>query len=228
MRSPTAPLQTLAMVACAATGVAVAVSVWMLLTLEERAYGIAALIVSICLVALFLILEMARSRYLGWFEALAGLGRPRTPAETGLELLLDPETTLPRPWVFSVRMTEEIQRAMRNGQEVALCVLEPDDRTLLLEDGFRGRVGRAVGGGSVRKGEFATVDNGGRLLILLPGAGGAEAEGAARRFAKVLNSQLFEGQPRQWNGAFAYYPVDGTTAGELLETAQTLLKRRAA
>ncbi len=227
MRSPAAPLRTLARLACVATGVAVAVSVWLLLTLEERAYGAAALIVSICFVALFLTLEMAHSRYLGWFQALAGLARLREPAETGLELLLDPETTLPRPWIFSVRMTEEIQRAMRNGQELALCLMEPDDRALLLEEGFRGRVGRAVGGG-IRKGEFATVDSGGRLLILLPGTGGSEAEQAARRFAKALNSRLFEGEPRRWNGAFAYYPSDGTTAGELLETAHTLLNQRAA
>jgi hypothetical protein len=226
MRSPAAPLRTLARLACIATGVAVAVSVWLLLTLEERAYGIAALIVSICFAGLFLILELVYSRYLNWFQSLASLARLREPVETGLQLLLDPETTLPRSWVFSVRMTEEIQRAKRNGQELALCLLEPDDRALLLEEGFRGEVGRAIGGG-VRRGEFATVDSSGRLLILLPGTAGAAVEEAARRFARALNSRLFEGEPRRWKGAFAYYPRDGTTADELLETAHTLLNERA-
>jgi GGDEF domain-containing protein len=227
MRSPAAPLRTLARLVCVATGVAVAVSVWLLLTPQGRTYGSAALIVSICFVVLFLILELVYSRYLGWFQALASLARLRQPVETGLQLLLDPETTLPRPWVFSVRMTEEIQRAMRNGQEVALCLLEPDDRALLLDESFRGEVGRAVGGG-VRRGEFATVDSGGRLLILLPGTAGPAAEEAARRFAKMLNSRLFEGKPCRWKGAFAYYPRDGTTAEDLLETAHTLLNERAA
>lgn len=227
MRSPTAPLCTLSRLACVATGVAVAVSVWLLVAREDRAYGSAALIVAICFAGVFLILEMVYSRYLSWFRALGSLAGLGEPVETGLELLLDPETTLPRSWVFSVRMTEEIQRAKRNGGALALCLLEPDDQVLLLDESFRGEVGRAVGGG-VRSGEFATVDSSGRLLILLPGTAGGTVEEAARRFAKTLNSRLFEGEPRRWRGAFAYYPNDGTTADELLEAAHTLLNERAA
>lgn len=197
-----------------------AISGLLLVAFEEHAYGGVALILSIVLAGLFFILELLHARSLGWSQALATLGglrEPREPVETGLTLLLDPETTLSRSWLFAVRVTEEVERAHRYGRALAVCLLEPDDRLLLLDEDFRGRVGRAVRG-HLRSSDFATLDRGGRLLVLLPETTVPAARDAVRRLVARLNSRLFEGESRRWRGAFAYYPKDGTNAERLLET----------
>lgn len=223
MRGPISRSRTLARLIGVTAIVAVAVSGLLLVTVEDRIYGGAGLMISIGLAGGFFVLELFHFRSLNWSQALATLRglreprEPREPAEAGLTLLLDPETTLSRTWLFSVRVTEEVERAHRYGRALALCLLEPEDRTLLLDEDFRSRVGRAVRG-HLRSSDFATLDRGGRLLVLLPEATIPAVREAAGRLVTRLNSQLFEGKPRRWRGAFAYYPKDGTNAERLLET----------
>ena len=227
MRSPVGRSRALARLVGVTAIVAVVVSGLLLVTVGDHTYGGAGLILAIGLAGVFFILELLHFRSLGWSQALASLGGLREPARTGLDLLLDPETTLSRSWLFAVRVTEEIERAKRYGRALALCLLEPDDRTLLLDDQFRGRVGRAVRG-HVRTSDFATLDRGGRLLVLLPETTMSAAQEAAKRLVTMLNSQLFEGEPRRWRGAFAYYPKDGTNAERLLETVYSALAKSTA
>jgi GGDEF domain-containing protein len=142
---------------------------------------------------------------------------------------MDPETALPRFWLFLARLTEEIQRAQRHGRLLTLCALEPDGFAAYLDTAFRGKVGRAVRG-HLRTTDCATVDHSGRLLVLFSEAAGSGGEAAARRLVKTLNSMLFdeEEKPRQWRAAMVFYPQDGVSADELLQRLHGLLVKQPA
>jgi len=140
---------------------------------------------------------------------------------------MDPETALPRFWLFLARLTEEIQRAQRHGRLLTLCALEPDGFAAYLDTAFRGGVGRAVRG-HLRTTDCATVDHSGRLLVLFSEIAGSGGEAAARRLVKTLNSLLFEEKPRRWRAAMVFYPQDGTNAEDLLQRVDSLLVRRRA
>jgi hypothetical protein len=227
MQSPVAPSPTLARLAWAATFVAVAVSGALLVALEDHTYGAIGLILSLGLAGIFVVMELRFVWALGRFQALASVGERDGPAERFLESLLDPETMLPRFWLFSARLTEEIQRAQRHGRALALCALEPDDLTIYLDETFRGKVGRAARG-HLRTSDSATVDRSGRLLVFFAETAGSGGEAAARRLVKTLNSLLFEEKPRRWRAAMVFYPQDGMSADDLLERLHGLLVRRPA
>ena len=142
---------------------------------------------------------------------------------------MDPETALPRFWLFLARLTEEIQRAQRHGRLLTLCALEPDGFAAYLDTAFRGEVGRAVRG-HLRTTDSATVDHSGRLLVFFSEIAGSGGEVAARRLVKTLNSLLFdeEEKPRRWRAAMVFYPQDGMSADDLLQRLHGLLVTRPA
>ena len=142
---------------------------------------------------------------------------------------MDPETTLPRFWIFLARVTEEIQRAQRHKRMLTLCALEPEGFATYLDTEFRGKVGRAVRG-HLRTADCATVDQAGRLLVLFSETAESDGETAARRLVKTLNSLLFdeEEKPRQWRAAMVFYPQDGMSADDLLRRLDGLLVKRPA
>jgi GGDEF domain-containing protein len=149
------------------------------------------------------------------------------PAESVLASLMDPETTLPRVWLFLARLTEEVQRAERYGRLLALCVLEPEDPMARLDGEFRGKVGRAVRG-HLRGSDFATVGHSGRLLVLLPETVEPAAERAARRLVATLNSLMAEGKPLPWRAALVWYPRHGKNPQQLLDSAERVLAQQPA
>lgn len=227
MQSPAVPSPALPRLAGAVALFAAAVSGWLLVLLENDAYGAVGLALSVFLAALFLILELRVARALRWAHAPASLAGFRGPAESVLDSLLDPATMLPRTWLFLVRMTEEVQRAERYGRVLALCVLEPEDPFVRLDQGFRGKAGRAVRG-HLRASDFATIGRSGKLLVLFPEAVEPAAERAAGRLVATLNSLLAEGQPLRWRAALVWYPRDGKDADQLLDWAQRLLAQPSA
>jgi len=227
MQSPEAPSPTPARLAWAATSIAVAVSGLLLVALEDHTYGAIGLILSLGLAGIFVVMELRFVSALGRLQAPAGASERDGPAEGFLELLLDPETTLPRFWLFSARLTEEIQRAQRHGRVLTLCALEPDDFAAYLDKTFRGKVGRAVRG-HLRTSDSATVDRSGRLLVLFAETAGSGGEAAARRLVKTLNALLYEGKPRRWRAAMVFYPQDGLNADDLLQRLHGLLVTRPA
>ena len=119
MQSPVAPSPTPARLAWAATLVAVAVSAALLVVLEDQTYGAIGLILSLGLAGIFVAMELRFVWALGRYQVPAGVAEREGPAEGFLELLMDPETTLPRFWLFSARLTDEVQRAKRHGQALA-------------------------------------------------------------------------------------------------------------
>ena len=227
MQSLAAPSPTPARLACAATFVAVAVSGALLIALEDHAYGAIGLLLSLGLGGVFVVMEMRFVRALGRYQTLASAAGLTGPAEGFLELLLDPETMLPRFWLFSALLTEEIPRAQRHERSLAVCALEPDDLTIYLDETFRRKVGHAVRG-HLRAGDSATVDRSGRLLVFFAETAGSHGEAAARRLVKTLNSLLFEEKPRRWRAAMVFYPADGMNAEDLLQKVDGLLVRRPA
>jgi GGDEF domain-containing protein len=227
MQSPVAPSPALARLAWAATFVAVAVSGALLVVLEDHTYGAIGLLLSLGLAGIFVVMELRFAGALGRYQALASPGASSGPAEGFLESLLDPETALPRFWLFSARLTEEIRRAERHGRALALCALEPDDLTVYLDETFRRKAGRAVRG-HLRTSDSATVGRSGRLLVLFAETAAPEAEAAARRLVKTLNSLLFEEKPRRWRAAMVFYPQDGMNTDDLLQRVDGLLANRTA
>jgi len=227
MQSPVVPSPALPRLAGAAALFAVAVSGWLLVALEDDAYGAAGLVLSLSLAGLFAVMELRVARALRWAHAQASLGGFRGPAESVLESLLDPETMLPRTWLFLVRLTEEVHRAERYGRVLALCVLEPEDPFVRLDQGFRAKAGRAVRG-HLRGSDFATIGRSGKLLVLFPETVEPAAEGAAGRLVETLNSLLAEGEPLRWRAALVWYPKDGRNADQLLDWAQHLLAQPSA
>jgi GGDEF domain-containing protein len=215
----------MARLAGAAALLAIAVSGSLLAAFEDRVYGVSGLLLSVFVAGLFVVMELRFARALGRVHALADPGELRGPAESVLGSLLDPETTLPRVWLFRARLTEEIQRAERYRRSLLMCVLEPEDASVRLDGEFRGKVGRAVRG-HLRGSDFATVGRSGRLLMLLPETVGPAAEGAVKRLVATLNSLITEGTPLHWRGALVWYPEDGSDADQLLDSAQRLLTER--
>lgn len=225
MQSPVVPSPTPPRLAGALALFAVAVSGWLLVALENHVYGAVGLMLSVFLAGLFVVMELRVARAIRRAHeahAQTSLGGFHGPAESVLESLLDPETTLPRVWLFLARLTEEIHRAERYGRVLALCVLEPEDPSVRLDQAFRGKVGRAVRG-HLRGSDFATVGHSGKLLVLFSEIAEPAAEGAARRLVRTLNSLLAEGEPLRWRAALVWYPRDGKNADQLLDWAQRLL-----
>jgi GGDEF domain-containing protein len=227
MESPAAPSPMLARLAWAATFVAVVVSGVLLVTLEDRTLTTIGLILSLGLAGIFVVAGLRFVCALGRYHALASVGKRGGSAEESLQSFLDPETTLPRFWLFAAFLTEEIQRAQRHGRVLTLCALEPDDFTTYLDETFRRKVGRAVRG-HLRTCDSATVDRSGRLLVLFSEEAGPGGEAAARRLVKTLNSLLFKEEPRRWRAAMVFYPQDGMTADELLQRLHSLIVARPA
>jgi GGDEF domain-containing protein len=225
MQSTAALSPRLARLAGAAAFLAVAVSGWLLLALEDHTYGALALALSLGLAGMFVVMELRFVRALGRFQPLFPVGEHGGTAEQALELLVDPETILPRLWVFLLRLKEEMQRAQRYGRPLTLCALEPDDFAAYLDQTFRRKVGRAVRG-YLRTTDFATVDHAGRLLILLTETTSPGAEAAAKRLAKTLNSLLFTEKPCRWRGTSVVYPQDGMSPDDLLQTIDRVLAER--
>ena len=153
--------------------VTAAVSVALLVVVDSHAYGAGGLALFACLAGLFFVLELRFARDLGRYQALASVSGLVGPAEQFLGSLMDPDTMLPRFWLFSARLTEEIQRAERHKRTLTLCVLEPDDLTIYLDQTFRQKVGPAVQG-HLRGSDSATVDHSGRLLVLFAETSGPE------------------------------------------------------
>ena len=229
MQSPAPPSPTLARLAGVVTCVTVAVSGALLVALENHTYGGIGLVLSVGLAGIFVGLELRFVWALGRYQALASGGAFSGPAEGFLESLLDPETMLPRFWLFSARLTEEIQRSQRHARVLTLCALEPDGFAAYLDKEFRGKVGRAVRG-HLRTTDSATVDHSGRLLVLFSEIAGSGGERAARRLVRTLNSMLFdeEEKPRQWRAAMVFYPEDGASADDLLKRLHGLLVKQPA
>lgn len=227
MQSPVVPSPMLARLASGATLVALIVSVALLVALEDHTYATIGLILSLCLAGMFVILELRFAWALGRSEAPAAAVAHGGAAEGFLESLLDPETALPRFWLFLARLTDEVQRARRHNRVLTLCALEPDGFEAFLDDAFRGKTGRAVRG-HLRTSDCATVDPSGRLLVLFAETAGSGGELAAKRLVKRLNSALFEGKAHPWRGAMVFYPQDGASGEELLQKLHELLAQRRA
>lgn len=229
MQSPAAPSPTLARLAWAATLVAVVVSAALLVALEDHTYGAIGLVLSLGLAGMFVVMELRFVWALGRSQAPAVVVEGGGSAEGFLQSLLDPETALPRFWLFRARLTEEIQRAQRHGRVLIVCALEPEGFAAYLDPTFRGKVGRAVRG-HLRTNDSATVDPSGRLLVLFTEIAGSDGEAAARRLVKTLNSLLFEKEekPRRWRAAMVFYPQDGMSADDLLQRLHGLLVARPA
>ena len=183
--------------------------------LDNHAFGVIGLVLSLGLGGLFGVLEMSYFGPLAGYRARDGVGE--STGDGLLASLLDPETMLPRFWLFSVRLREEIRRAERYGRELTICALEPEEFTAYLDETFRGRVGRAVGG-FLRSSDFATIDRRGRLLLLFAETARPGAETAARRLVTTLNALLFENKPCRWRAGVVFYPEDGLNAEDLLKT----------
>jgi GGDEF domain-containing protein len=207
----------------------VAVSGALPVALEDHTYGGIGLVLSVGLAGIFVVMELRFVLALGRSQAPTVVVDHGGSAEGFLESLLDPETMLPRFWLFSARLTEEIQRSQRHARVLTLCALEPDGFAAYLDQEFRGKVGRAVRG-HLRTTDSATVDHSGRLLVLFSEAAGSGGEAAARRLVKTLNSMLFdeEEKPRQWRAAMVFYPQDGVSADELLQRLHGLLVKQPA
>jgi GGDEF domain-containing protein len=214
MRKPFAPSPMLIGLTGVAAFCAVAVSGWLLGALEDHTYGAMGLMLSLGLAVIFGVMELRFAWALGQHQAPAGVGE--SGGEQFLEALLDPETTLPRFWLFSVRLAEEIRRAGRYGRRLTLCALEPEEFTVYLDETFRGRVGRAARG-YLRTSDFATMDRNGRLLVLFTETARPGAETAARRLVTTLNALLFEKKPCRWRAGVVFYPEDGLNADDLLQ-----------
>jgi GGDEF domain-containing protein len=229
MQNPVAPSPILPRLTGVLTFVAAAVTAVLFVAVENRAYGATGLALFACLAGLFFILELRFARDLGRYQALTSVSGLVGPGEQFLGSLMDPETMLPRFWLFSARMTEEIQRAERHKRTLTLCALEPDDLTIYLDQTFRCKVGPAVHG-HLRTADSATVDRSGRLLVLFAETAGQDAEAAARRLVKTLNSLLFDGEdkPRRWRAAMVFYPQDGMNTNDLLQRVDGLLANRTA
>ncbi len=227
MRSPAVPSLTPLRLAGVAALLVAAVSGWMLAVVEDHLYGAVGLVVATFVGGRFLLMELRIARTLRWAQGRAGLGGSHETADSLLDSLLDPETTLPRTWLFLVRLTEEVRRAERYSRALALCVLETEDPLVRLDESFRGRAGRAVRG-HLRGSDYATVGHSGRLLVLLPETNEPAAEEAARRLVRTLNSLLTEGEPLRWRAALVWYPEDGKDADQLLDWAQRLLAQPSA
>jgi GGDEF domain-containing protein len=215
MRKPFAPSPMLIRLTGAAAFVAVAISGWQLGRLDNHAYGVIGLVLSLGLGGLFGVLEMRFFGPLARYRERDGAGE--SAGDGLLASLLDPETMLPRFWLFSVRLTEEIRRAERYGRALTICALEPEEFTVYLDETFRGRVGRAVRG-FLRSSDFATIDRHGSLLVLFTETTKSGAETAARRLVKTLNELLFEKKPCRWRAGVVFYPEDGVNADDLLKT----------
>ena len=229
MQSPAAPSPTLARLAWAATFVAVVISGALLVAQEDHTYGAIGLFLSLGLAGIFFALELRFVWALGRSQVPAVIHKHGGSAEGFLESLMDPETTLPRFWIFLARVTEEIQRAQRHKRMLTLCALEPDGFAAYLDTEFRRKVGHAVRG-HLRTTDSATVDQAGRLLVLFSETVGSGGEVAARRLVKTLNSLLFdkEEKPHQWRAAMVFYPQDGMSADDLLRRLDGLLVTRPA
>lgn len=227
MQRPVVPSPALPRLAGVSALFAVAVSGWLLVALEDDAYGAIGLILAVSLAGLFAVMELRIAGALRRGPAQVSFDGLHGPAESILGSLLDPETTLPRPWLFLARMSEEVHRAERYGRVLALCVLEPEDPFVRLDEGFRGKAGRAVRG-HLRGSDFATIGRSGKLLVLFPEAVEPAAEGAAGRLVETLNSLLAEGEPLRWRAALVWYPRDGSNADQLLDWAQHLLAQASA
>ena len=227
MQSPVAPSSNLARLAGAAALFGVAASGWLLVALENRSLGAAGLMLSVLLASLFVVVELRSARSPRWTSMQATPAGFQGPAESVLASLMDPETTLPRVWLFLARLREEVHRAERYGRPLALCVLEPEDRLVRLDGEFRAKVGRAVQG-HLRGSDFATIGQSGRLLVLLPEIAEPAAEKAARRLVAMLNSLLAEGKPLPWRAALVWYPRHGKDAQQLLDSAERVLAQQPA
>ena len=225
MRNPEAPSPILPRLTGVLTFVTAAVSAILLVAVDNRTYGAIGLALFAGLAGVFFILELRFARDLGRYQALTSVSGLVGPAEQFLGSLMDPDTMLPRFWLFSARMTEEIQRAERHKRTLALCALEPDDLTIYLDQTYRRKVGRAVLG-HLRASDSATVDRSGRLLVLFAETSGPDGEVAARRLVTTINSLLFENEPRRWRAAMVFYPEDGTNGDELLHRVDVLLAKR--
>jgi hypothetical protein len=229
MQSPAPPSPTLARLAGVATCVTVAVSGTLLVALEDHTYGAIGLILSLGFGGMFVVTELRFLWARGRSQTPAGVAAHGGPAEGFLASLMDPETTLPRFWLFWTHVTQEVQRAQRHGRVLTLCALEPEGFAAYLDQEFRGKVGRAVRG-NLRTSDSATVDPSGRLLVLFSEIAGSEGEAAARRLVRTLNSLLFEQEekPRRWRAAMVFYPQDGTSADDLWQRLHGLLVSRPA
>jgi hypothetical protein len=227
MQSPGVPSPALARLAWLATFVALVVSGGLLVTLEDHTYGGIGLVVSLCLAGAFVVMELRFVYALGRSQVPAAVVEHGGAAEGFLESLLDPETALPRFWLFLARLTDEVQRARRHNRVLTLCALEPDGFAAFLDDAFRGKVGRAVRG-YLRTSDCATVDPSGRLLVLFAETAGSGGELAAKRLVKRLNLALFEGKAHPWRAAMVFYPQDGTSGEDLLQKLHELLAQRRA
>ena len=227
MQNPVTPSSNLARLAGAAALFVVAVSGWLLLALENRSHGTAGLMLFVLLASLFIVMELRSARPLRGTYAQASPGGYQEPGEAALASLIDPETTLPRVWLFLARLREEVQRAERYGRRLTLCVLEPEDRLVCLDGEFRGKVGRAVQA-HLRGSDFATIGHSGRLLVLLPEIVGPAAQKAAERLMAMLNSLMAEGKTLPWRAAVVCYPRHGKDAQQLLDSAERVLAQRPA
>lgn len=225
MENPDAPSPILPRLTGVLTFVTAAISVVLVVAVDNHAYGATGLALFACLAGVFFILELRFARDLGRYQALTSVSGLVGPAEQFLGSLMDPDTMLPRFWLFSARMTEEIQRAERHKRTLTLCALEPDDLTIYLDQSFRCKVGRAARG-HLRASDSATVDHSGRLLVLFAETSGPEGEVAARRLVTTINSLLFENEPRRWRAAMVFFPEDGTNGDELLHRIDVLLAKR--
>ena len=131
-------------------------------------------------------------------------------------------TGLYRWWVGRQRLLEEIARADRFDQSIAVVVLEPADLAEEQPSEIYGLAGRALRR-ALRIYDFAAQYDDARFVALLPGADREGARVAGRRLLADLRSASMP--PVHWRGALVTYPEDGATPNELLDRALVTLRR---
>jgi diguanylate cyclase (GGDEF)-like protein/PAS domain S-box-containing protein len=147
----------------------------------------------------------------------------------------DPLTGLPNRLLFNDRLTQAIERARRNRQQLAVMILDLD-RFKLINDSLGlasgDQVLRAVGErlvGLLRRSDTVARLGGDDFLLLLPGVDGAEA--AAKVAQKLLDAFAYplaiDDQELHVGASLGItlYPHDGEDTETLIRNADTALYR---
>ncbi len=143
----------------------------------------------------------------------------------------DPLTGLFNRRAFDERLAEELARARRYRQPLALVVLDLQGFKAINDE-----LGHAAGDralvavaealkANLRETDRAYRWGGDEFALILPQTGGAEAKNAARRHAAAIAAVAVEGRSLAANFGVASFPEDGDDARALLEAADRRMYR---
>lgn len=195
----------------------------LLLLLDDKRWGAAALGLSVSLAGVFAVLEIRSAPPADGASAKSQAAEPPPVAREPHEALpVHPATGLYRRWVFRERLEGEIARASRHHHELTVMLLEPEDVLDEPTPDAYTRASRSLRR-ALRTSDFAAQFDDQRFVILLPETDEAQAQAAGRRLLAALQSS---GEPPiRWLGAVVCYPDDGEDADHLLDGAARALRQ---